>query len=97
MTKSEWTKLFRKAMQELRKQAFVPYDTGNLKFNAIKGVWINETTFRIYIDEKVAPYMKFTNETWQYGKNPNEKWWENMVERFTEDLAEELDGVLKKL
>lgn len=96
MTKSEWTKLFRKAMQELRKQAFVPYDTGNLKFNAIKGVWINETTFRIYIDESVAPYMKFTNETWQYGKNPNENWFDKATMYIAEYIATHTKGSIEK-
>lgn len=75
--------------------------TGNLKYNALKVLKIPDGVY-IYVNEAIAPYMPFTNEPWvsprwKGAKNPNEKWWENMVERFTEDLAEELDGVLRKL
>jgi hypothetical protein len=95
MTKNEWTKLFKKAINSLREQTFVPYDTGNLKFNAIKGIWVNETTYRIYIDESVAPYMKFTNEVWQYGKNPNEKWFDKAVKYVANYIAKHTNGEMK--
>lgn len=96
MTKNEWSKLFKKAIQSLRGQVFVPYDTGNLKFNAIKGRWINDTTFQIYIDERVAPYMKFTNEKWEKGKNPNEKWFDKAVKYIANYIAKETKGDIEK-
>lgn len=96
MTKSEWSKLFKQAMKALREQVFVPYDTGNLKYNAIKGRWIDETTYRIYVDESVAPYMKFTNEVWTYRKNPNEKWFEKAVKFVAEYIAKHTRGNIEK-
>lgn len=80
MEKAEFERIFIETINALRQQTFVPYDTGNLKFNAIKGIWISETTYRIYIDESVAPYMKFTQEAWGKGKNPNEGWFDKAVE-----------------
>lgn len=61
-----------------------PIDTGNLRYNAIRYEFVDEKTCKIYVDESIAPYMKYTNESWdnfapplQGKKNPNEKWWEN--------------------
>lgn len=95
MKRSEWERLFRDAINELRNQGFVPYDTGNLKLNAIKGKWINKTTYRIWVDEEVADYMKYTNENWtqfspplQGKQNPHENWWKeacNFVAHFISD------------
>ena len=60
-----------------------PYDTGNLHDFGIKTeIGINEA--HLYVDEKVAPYMKYTNEPWYnfapplFGKeNPNEFWFDD--------------------
>lgn len=102
MKRQEWERLFRDAISELRKQPFVPYDTGNLKFNAIKGEWISNTTFRIWVDEGVASYMKYTNESWnnfqtplQGKQNPHQNWWSvacNFVARY---IASKLGGSIK--
>lgn len=98
MTRTEWERVFKRAVTNLRKEAFVPYDTGNLKFNAIKGIWVDENTFRIYIDESVAPYVFFTNEPWinRKGKNPNENWIDKMVDFLVKDIAIQLKGEIKK-
>ena len=96
MTKNEWELLFRDAMQSLRMQVFVPYDTGNLKLNAIKGMWVDEQTFRIYIDETVAPYVFFTQEPWQRGRNPNQGWIEKAVDYLAHYISERLGGEIKK-
>lgn len=84
--------LFKQAINELRKQSWVPYDTGNLKLNAIKGIWLNDNTFRIYVDENVADYMKYTNEKWTKGTNPNEGWWQKAVNFIAVYISNRLRG-----
>jgi hypothetical protein len=96
MGKAEFEALFVEAINSLRQQAFVPYDTGNLKFNAIKGMWINENLYRIYIDEAVAPYVYFTQERWENGKNPNEGWIEKAVNYIAMFIARKLGGSIQK-
>lgn len=63
-----------------------PIDTGNLRHDAVRYEFIDENTCRFYVDEKIAPYMIYTNENWNmfrpplHGKkNPNEGWWTNGV------------------
>lgn len=98
MTKNQWEKVFVEVIQELRQQTFVPYDTGNLKYNAIKGIWVSKDTFRIYIDEDVAPYVFFTNEPWvkRAGQNPNEGWVDKMVGHIAQRISQKLKGKLTK-
>lgn len=62
-----------------------PKDTGNLAYNAIKFMWVNDNEFHIWVDEGIAPYMVYTNEPWvspkwNGKKNPNEKWWDNITD-----------------
>lgn len=96
MTRNEWEVLFIEAINALRQQVFVPYDTGNLKFNAIKGIWTGENRFTIYIDESVAPYVFFTNEVWKKGKNPHEGWIDLMVNFISEFIAKRLGGNIQR-
>lgn len=98
MTKNQWEKVFGEVIQELRQQTFVPYDTGNLKFGAIMGIWVEKNTFRIYIDESVAPYVFFTNEVWEKrpGTNPNEGWVDKMVEFIAQRISQKLKGKMTK-
>ena len=96
MNKEEWERLFREAIYSLQQQPFVPYDTGNLKYGAIKGIWKDENTFTIYIDENVAPYVFFTNETWSMGRNPHEHWIDEMVDYISRYIARKLKGGIKK-
>lgn len=63
-----------------------PIRTGNLRYNAIRQVEEDKRA-EIYVDENVAPYMKYTNEHWSkfrpplYGNlNPNYMWWNKTVE-----------------
>ena len=56
--------------------------TGNLAFNALRTKYKpTKTKFRaeIYVDDKIAPYVYYTNERWlsqrwKGHKNPNEGW-----------------------
>ena len=75
--------------------------TGNLKYNSLRVLKVPDGVY-VYIDENIAPYAVYTNEKWispkwKGAKNPNENWWEKMVTKFAQDLADELNGVLKKL
>lgn len=98
MTRNQWEQLFRDAMQSLREQAFVPYDTGHLKDDAIKGMWVGNT-YRIYIDETVAPYVFYTQEPWEDrpGKNPNEGWVEKAVDYLAHYINSRIKGEIKKV
>lgn len=68
-----------------------PYKTGNLRFNAIK-IKIVGGTCQLYVDEKIAPYMKYTNEPWKHGKNPNEGWFDRAAQHIAQLIAERLKG-----
>lgn len=61
MTSSEFIKLCHECEEILRARA--PYKTGNLRNNAIKIEFVDNVC-RLYVDEKIAPYMKYTNEPW---------------------------------
>jgi hypothetical protein len=83
MEKREFKRLVRDIFEVTRQQA--PEDTGNLSENALKLVWIDQNTARIYIDEEIAPYMPYTNEpwvsSWWRGKqNPNLYWFDKMAQ-----------------
>jgi hypothetical protein len=96
MTKSEFESVFIDAINSLRQQAFVPYDTGNLKINAIKGMWITPTQYRIYVDEQVAPYVFFTQEKWSKGINPNAGWVEKAVNYLAHYISQRLGGSIQR-
>ena len=62
MTKAEFNAVFTEAVNKWRELA--PKDTGHLALNAIKGQWINDKHFRIYVDRNVLenePNIKFKN------------------------------------
>lgn len=96
MGKAEFEALFVEAINSLRQQVFVPYDTGNLKINAIKGMWVNDNLYRIYIDENIAPYVYFTQERWEQGNNPNEGWIEKAVDYIAMFISRKLGGSIQK-
>ena len=80
----------------------VPKKTGNMANNALQYRWEGENglTFHMFMDEDIAPYTVYTNETWLaarwHGKqNPNENWWNFANEYFMRRLAEELKGELR--
>lgn len=94
--------------EQLRPTDYIPNpvtrgktSTGNLAFHAfIDNVVIGDEML-VYIDEKIAPYMPYTNEPWIAAfwggrKNPNEGWWQRFVAEFVRRLAAELKGELKE-
>lgn len=99
MTKTQFISVCLEAVTILRMRS--PIDTGNLRYNAIKYEWIDENTFKIYIDEKIAPYVFYTNEPWlspkwKGKKNPNEYWIEKAVDFIANYVALRLKGELIK-
>ena len=82
MKNEEFTIICSKVVEAIRSVA--PYDTGKLSKDAIRYEFLDDNTCKIYVDENIASYMKYTNESWDnfrpplYGKqNPNERWWDN--------------------
>ncbi len=97
MTKERFDQVCMDCVMILKRLA--PYDTGNLSINAIKYEWINDNTFKIYVDKSIAPYMPYTNEPWlakrwNGKKNPNEAWWQKAVEFIADMICEEINGEL---
>lgn len=99
MTASRFEKLCMELVEEIRNVA--PVDTGNLKNNAIRFEFIDENTFKIYVDESIAPYMPYTNEIWLSerwinkktgikAKNPNEGWWSEKAVGFVVNFMKQL-------
>lgn len=93
MTQSDFFALCRECETILRMSA--PYKTGNLRYNAIKIKMPDANTCVLYVDEKVAPYMKYTNEPWKSGKNPNEGWFDKAAQRIAWHIAERTGGILQ--
>lgn len=74
--------------------------TGNMAFNALK-YRLEGDEFVVYIDEKIAPYVWFTqlpwlSPRWNGKKNPNEGWFDVFRDEFTNRLAKKLGGRIEK-
>lgn len=99
MTESERIRrAFLRAVAEAKKTS--PYDTGNLRKQGVKQMIGRE--LKIYVDTKIAPYMKYTNEPWNNfspplkGKqNPNEGWWGRAAEAVAYSMAHDLKGKIQ--
>jgi hypothetical protein len=96
MTKERFTEYVNR-FQELL-SLLAPKDTGNLAFNSIRVEWHGDKEAAIYVDENIAPYMPYTNETWVSDRwngkqNPNEAWWQNAIAQIVEQLNIEFGGV----
>jgi hypothetical protein len=101
MTQNQFEKLCMNLVQWVRIRA--PRDTGNLEDNGVRFEWIDDGTFVIYVDEKIAPYMKYTNENWDlfkaplHGKkNPNEAWWQDAIRICLEQIQSAYGGEIEK-
>lgn len=51
MYREQFNAIFNEAVNRYRQ--LVPKDTGHLAFNAVKGQWINDNHFKIWIDKMV--------------------------------------------
>lgn len=95
MTRQEVVNIAISIVEEMRKD-WVPRDTGNMANNALK-YKVEGKYMIIYFDDKVAPYVPYTNEPWiseqWHGKkNPNEGWWDSFATEFANRLAGKLGG-----
>ena len=98
MTKEEFDALCMECVAEVRKRC--PRESGNLVDHGVKFIWLNDSTFQIYVEESEAPYMPFTNEPWvaerwHSKKNPNEAWWQDATRLVVELLKSKLKGKVK--
>jgi hypothetical protein len=99
MTDREFETFVHTFRQEFQK--LTPKDTGNLRYNAVKLVFSSPTRAVLYVDEKVAPYMPYTDRPWlspKWGgkKNPNENWFEMAVEKALKKATKSMKGKIKK-
>ena len=79
---------------------FIPKDTGNMRYNAFKIEPLGDMKWKIFIDEKVAPYVVYVNEKWVSPKwngktNPNEGFWQYIVKRLADMIATAINGKIK--
>ena len=49
-------------LRVIKNQAWFPFKTGNLKFNATRGELLDNTTYRITFDSIIAPYIASLEE-----------------------------------
>ena len=103
MGREEFNSIFIDAMNRFRELA--PKDTGHLAFNAIKGVWVNDRHFKIYIDRDVLvnqPNITGKVANHYYAKTINDKtnyktygWVEKTGRQIAEYIANRIGGVIK--
>lgn len=63
ISEAEQSRIMYSALAYLR--TFAPKRTGNLRYNAIRVENLGDGKWRLYVDENIAPYMKFTEEPWE--------------------------------
>lgn len=106
LTKQRVLSAVRSAVADLVPTDYVPNpktrytrSTGNTAFNGIK-ITANKSKITVYVDEKIVPYMPYTNEPWlsprwHGAKNPNEGWWDRFAQELINRVANNLRGEVK--
>lgn len=104
MTRDDFVAIFNQAVNMFREQA--PKDTGHLAFNAIKGKWISENHFKIWIDRDVlvnVPNIKGKVAGYYYaGRLNNDSKYktygyvEKIARNIAQFIANKIGGVIKK-
>ena len=89
-----------RVIDEMRRDGWIPIDTGNMAYNAVVVEMASDTEIRIYIDKSIAPYAVYTEypwlaKRWNNKKNPNEGWWQRFCEEFARRFAAELRAEVK--
>lgn len=103
MTRDDFVSIFNEAVNKFREEA--PKDTGHLAFNAVKGRWVDDTHFKIWIDRDVLvnqPNIKGKIAGYYYAgrlnNDPNYRTY-GYVERIARDIAQyianRIGGVIK--
>lgn len=103
MTKAEFNVVFTEAVNKWRDLA--PKKTGHLSLNAIKGQWINDKHFRIYVDRSVLenePNITGKIAGHYYAKTINDKpnyksygWVEKTAMEVARYIARRLGGEIR--
>ena len=74
----------------------VPKDTGKMRYNSLRWRRVNDTTFEVYMDLKIAPYVPYVNEPLDGHHTPkqlaNEDFWERVVQSIFNQLKSTLAG-----
>ena len=79
---------------------FIPIDTGNMRYNSFKIEPLGNMRWKVFIDQKVAPYAPYVNEKWVSPKwngrqNTNEGFWEDIFQRLANMIASSINGQIK--
>lgn len=74
----------------------VHVSTGNMANNATQLIVTDNESAKLIVDQKIAPYVPYTNEPWisprwNGKKNPNEGWFDKAADMFAYDLSAALE------
>lgn len=102
MTDAQLERLAQLALAFIRTHPDTPYDTGNLKLNALQMRKVGDYDYEIFIEIDVAPYQRYLNERETVGgtshRNRHQHWWEKMRVNVAEYLLKLVgDGYSDKI
>ena len=90
MTEAQLERLAQLALAFIRTHPDTPYDTGNLKLNALQMRKVGDYNYEIFIEIDIAPYQRYLNENDTVGgtshRNRHQHWWEKMRVNVAEYL-----------
>ena len=90
MTDAQLERLAQLALAFIRTHPDTPYDTGNLKLNALQMRKVDAYNYEIFIEIDIAPYQRYLNERETVGgtshRNRHQHWWEKMRVNVAEYL-----------
>lgn len=103
MDREQFNAIFIEAVNKFRQLA--PKDTGHLAFNAIKGIWVNDNHYKIYVDRDVLenqPNIKGKIAHHYYAQTINDKpnyktygWVDRSVREIAQFIANKIGGIVK--
>lgn len=102
MTEAQLERLAQLALAFIRTHPDTPYDTGNLKLNALQMRKVDAYNYEIFIEIDIAPYQRYLNERETVGgtshRNRHQHWWEKMRVNVAEYLLKLVgDGYSDKI
>ena len=90
MTEAQLERPAQLALAFIRTHPDTPYDTGNLKLNALQMRKVDDYNYEIFIEIDIAPYQRYLNERETVGgtshRNRHQHWWEKMRVNVAEYL-----------
>lgn len=86
-----------KAVEVIRVLEIIPHDTDNLRKVAFSMERMSKNKWRVFINDEKAPYAVYVNEPWISPKwngkdNPNEGFWDEVVEKLAEIIKNKING-----